>query len=54
MIYFLHSICFDEKHCVKIVFRIFQYLVELEKMSQSNTIFDLHKKYDLFLEIFFY
>ena len=27
------SICFDGKHCIKIVFRVFQCLVTLEKMS---------------------
>ena len=35
----LHSVRFDGKLCVKIVFCIFQYLVTSEKMSQRKTIF---------------
>ena len=45
---YLHSVYFDEKYYVKIVFRIFQCLVALEKISRRKTIFCQHKKYDLF------
>ena len=37
------------KYCVKIVFRVFQYLVALEKMNKNKIILDQHKKYTLFL-----
>ena len=32
----LCSICFDGKHCVKIVFHVFQCLVSLEKMIKGK------------------
>ena len=50
----LRFVCFDRKHCVRIVFLVFQCLVASEKMSQMKTIFDQHKKYGLFLEIVFH
>ena len=39
---------------MKIIFRIFQYLVASEKMSQEKTIFGQQKKYNLFLEFVFH
>ena len=50
----LRLVCFDGKHCVRIVFLVFQCLVASEKMSQRKTIFDQHKKYSIFLEIVFH
>ena len=47
--------CFGGKHCVRIVFHVFYYLIaSKKKKSQRKIIFGQYKKYDLLLGIVFH